>query len=81
LVQYFAFIQFLCNFVDFAFAFGAFKNWPQKFGFFWTDLKFQNFRLGDDETESLKSQYRIYPAYTELGLVRFIKKACSEMRL
>jgi hypothetical protein len=51
-------LQFWCILLTFAFTFGAFKSWPQNFGLVQTDLKFQNFGLGNGER--WKIQYCSY---------------------
>ncbi len=51
MVLYFAFLQFQCTLLTFAFI--AFKSWPQNSGFIQTDSK-----LGDGKSQ--KSQYRSY---------------------
>ncbi len=58
MVYYFNFVECQCISLTFALALGAFKSWPQNFGLFWTDLRFQNFALGNGK--SWKSQYCSY---------------------
>ena len=58
MVYYFNFVQFQFVLLNYTFAFGAFKSWPQNFGLIQTDSKFWNIWLGDGK--SWKSQYQSY---------------------
>ncbi len=53
LVSYFAFIQFWCTLLTFAFTIGAFKSWLQNFHLIQIDCKFQNFGLGNGESSKV----------------------------